>query len=495
MEFLPFSPHADCVCKQKKLLVCYSDNQIQMQEALFSCLSEIEKILGNRLDIAIFDYTELFSVSSQSRVEKFMTVRSPMQPYIRREKIIEFKKKKINGSLEIPGEINVAIKSELHSFFQDDKLPNTPLRFWLEGSLKKRYRMLSSFLHEEVGEEHFCYILLNNGRQVSSVTVSKWARGKSTKLIFWERNQGPRELWFCDHPPQDFFAYVDEFKRSLDKKPDFQQVSKWLHGNKYSTIQNPFSEKWVSLQANRQLEKISQSGTPSLRSGVAIFATSSDDEFESLGDIFPKKNWQNQFNGFDAFLQSSKEKFLPLIRFHPNFYNKSSKFLMRRYKEAAKFLWKYPETTIVYPRDNINTYKLLEEADLLVTGNSTLGVEAAAQGQRVRHINHSAFPFTSDLTNQSPLLLNEKFDKDLREIAIREIAVKLAHIRLVYNGPMPEVSWGTLHSIFGYKRGWTLWRMMSTKLHRVLYHPITGIFKIVVLFIHVSQKFRKLFRR
>lgn len=487
MKDLLLDPKPDCNCEIRRVLIGHSDNNLQMQESLYHLVDNFGQAVNEKFQITLLDVADLFSVSSVKTAKRFIQTVTPITLLSQKLKVIEYSQSDRNERTENPKAVEDAIRSELHSFFQDDKIPTNLVSFLLSKSLRKRAGLLGAFLEKSpLVNKHFCYVVVNNGRQVSSTVLRTWAKDRSTKVLYWERNDASRTVWLCDHPPQDFFAYIDEFNNLKDCEQDDDAVQKWLKDQRHSKLQNTYLKRFE--ESGTKTIKSNLSGELKLESDFVLLAPSSDDEYESLGRMFPEKNFKNQFEGFESALQSSDQKFRLVLRIHPNYYNKSSNFLMRRYKEIFRFIGRYPQTTIVYPLDKINTYHLVERAKLLITGNSTLGVEAICLGKKVVHINHSPFPVTSDLSNIKPKFMKADFGVDLSEVAKKEIQIKLIHRqRVKWSSDTPTNNWTTFHTIIGLKRIWPLVRLLTIKKNRILYYPITKMFQ---LFLFFTQKFR-----
>lgn len=108
-----------------------------------------------------------------------------------------------------------------------------------------------------------------------------------------------------------------------------------------------------------------------------VYFTSSDDEYAAVTDVFTPGPWPNQLQALSALLcVAAKFHDIELVvRLHPHLVKKSSAERKRWLLLAA------PNILLVAPGDQIDSYALLDSADIVVTYGSTIGMEAAYAGK------------------------------------------------------------------------------------------------------------------
>jgi len=134
------------------------------------------------------------------------------------------------------------------------------------------------------------------------------------------------------------------------------------------------------------------------RDSLALFATSSSDEMYSIDLEWNEASWDNQYVAFQAIWGKLKlQNLTPVLRIHPNLLNKSPSAAHREIKEIKRFASENPEFYIVWPVSPVSTYDLISYSDVVVVENSTVGLEASAEGVPVICSNSCAYDIIADV--------------------------------------------------------------------------------------------------
>lgn len=322
-----------------------------------------------------------------------------------------------------------SLNSDLHSFFRSDIVPSGLLKRLVEAELAGACYAIAGKMEEALQKEHFCLIVTLNGRHVPSKTIADVANSRSVPSFYWELGTLPGSIYFCSHPPQDYFSFKQEFDSFDCSKSQIREASKWvLERSDPSSRTNIYGKRWDSPKKD---------GGAREKTYDCLLATSSQDEYWSLGDIFPAPSYTDQFVGFHHQLQvEGLENSRVVLRMHPNTLNKSPGYCMR---EISKVRWLsrlHPHLRVFWPHEDANTYDLLRRSKTVIVSNSTLGAEAMSMGIRTIHLNPSIYATASSLTlATNEAVLHKYEDKLCTDVALKDISLQLSHEDNFYAEP------------------------------------------------------------
>ncbi|TWT67087.1 Capsule polysaccharide biosynthesis protein [Allorhodopirellula solitaria] len=200
-----------------------------------------------------------------------------------------------------------------------------------------------------------------NGRHACSKSGLLVAKRLGIPFTTLEVNANKRPLVFPGHTPHDRHgvqARIRTLPVDLDLATQF-----------YDGRRRPRLNRFASSQSD-SFEMPSREGYTRL---VSVFL-SSQDEFESLG-----KSWKSPFPPDYQVMRETCERFpetLFLIRFHPN--QAGIKSDIRSGFDPVEQL---PNVRVFGPTDVANTYEMIDQSDVIVAFNSTVGVEACWAGK------------------------------------------------------------------------------------------------------------------
>lgn len=220
-----------------------------------------------------------------------------------------------------------------------------------------------------------------NGRLFSQFAVALAAQNLSISVTFLEHSEFPGHLFSRSYRPHDRVAFqrdVEKFARSEDRETIERLALEWENlRRKVKSTTNPFSVRWKATSS----EKLQNAR-------IALFLTSSSDEFESLDLDWKEGQWSDQYEGFDFVLKSIGHlNLIPVLRIHPNLANKSPIDALAELKKVGKLSNDNPALRLVDHASRVSTYELLKDADLVVVYNSTVGLEASMMGKHVVCLN------------------------------------------------------------------------------------------------------------
>lgn len=107
---------------------------------------------------------------------------------------------------------------------------------------------------------------------------------------------------------------------------------------------------------------------------IVSYFSSSDDEFAAIGDEYEWKGWRDQIHSVESLIEILSR--LPnsqlVVRIHPHLTRKHPDDLARWLQVGRGD----DSVTVIGPESPVDSYALLEASDIVVTGGSTIGLEA-----------------------------------------------------------------------------------------------------------------------
>ncbi len=262
-----------------------------------------------------------------------------------------------------------------------------PLNKKEEELLNKIY--ISSIMSIEIAEYllekgNYDTAILFNGRFACEYAMKQVFLKRGLKIYYHERGWCENYFFFEDYVPNDMSMRKQEIL-SLKDKFNKDEINK-LGEQFFKRRRSGDGIGWISFNSNHEdrLSKILKNKILKKKSdGIKILSyfTSSEDEFVALEGIKPPfSTWGNQFKAIKQIASICKELNLYLIiRSHPNLQYKSPKENLRwsTLKKEIKnngFHW-------IDSFEKESSYELINNSDLVITGGSTIGVEAIAMGK------------------------------------------------------------------------------------------------------------------
>ncbi len=200
-----------------------------------------------------------------------------------------------------------------------------------------------------------------NGRHACSKAGLLIAKSLGIPFSTMEVNANKRPIVFVGHTPHDRHG-VQARIRSLPV--DIELATKFYEGRR-----KPRHNRFARAQS----EAFKMPSRDGFQRVVSVFL-SSQDEFESLG-----KSWKSPFPPDHEIMRDTCQRFpetLFLIRFHPNQAGIKSDI-----RSGFAPLEQLPNVRVYGPTDVANTYEMIDQSEIVVAFNSTVGVEACWAGK------------------------------------------------------------------------------------------------------------------
>jgi hypothetical protein len=304
--------------------------------------------------------------------------------------------------------LNIAIESSLITTLRKGRGDMNPL-----GLIQKVIRKIIASRSEKcfavslsaIEELSPSRVFISNGRFANEQASLLAARRVGVSTLFLERKGTFGHLFARDYRIHDRLTsqrHALEVSKSLQKSAMAESADRWLEMRRQkNSTQNVFSSLW------------SESGDawkgPTER--LALFVTSSSDEYQSLDLDWDEAIWEDQLSAFKHVWDRIASRGLrPVLRVHPNLLNKHPVAGYREILAIRKFASANPAFIIVWPASAVSTYQLLAYSALVVVNNSTVGLEASLMAIPVICTNSCGYDLVADvITAHSPSDL-EKLD-------------------------------------------------------------------------------------
>lgn len=188
---------------------------------------------------------------------------------------------------------------------------------------------------------------------------------------------------------------------SKEKQLAMSWSQKWLIEQSNSTAKNPFLTQGEPLRTY---------GDKSQTKKAVIFTSSLEEDIHNLGE--DTNGWESQEQAVVAAAKLlSDNSFSVRIRVHPNAANKSWVDLVLLIKKLEMEKIDY-----VLPWDSVSSYLLMEEATIVGTWVSRIGIESAARGIPTFVLGVSPYSIAAGILCASPLNLERILEpQELKE--------------------------------------------------------------------------------
>lgn len=271
-------------------------------------------------------------------------------------------------------DIGYAALSSLVSVVRDPE-PNLTehgplLKRFLE-SAWQTYRFTRRLLQSQ----QFDRVYTLNGRFAAMRAVLRACEAEGVDCFLHERgcNKDHYEL-FENHLPHDITAINDTIGRLWnDADPQTRQSTgeAWFHDRV-----NRVETAWKSFVTGQEQGMLPE-GFDRKKKNVAIFC-SSDDEFVAIGDHWRNELYPNQVTAIAQIATSLLETQPDIhlwVRVHPNLIR------VENQRKRDMLGLSFPNVTIIAPEDKVDTYALMNAADITASFGSSVGIEAVFWGR------------------------------------------------------------------------------------------------------------------
>ena len=312
-------------------------------------------------------------------------------------------------------ELDEAVYSELVTYIHSDK---PDMKNWFTSYTSQKIRASAAPLYWDLREylrsHRFDRVLIPNGR-VPDQRMALWAcKDESIPVEYYEIGRALENSYYTGtmqvHDREGTQAEVLRKTAHLEQHEIEAIADRWLDNRMTNGLAiHPFGKDWkpgndsLLATAHENLEK-----------PVAVFFSSSVDEFASYGQSWATHAWRDQYEAFEAIIELLVGRgFLCVVRMHPNLQNKGREYVSAEIKRVLQLKEKFPGTIVLSHTDPTNSYELIQLSHFVIVGRSTLGLEASCLGKPVWTTTAARYDAVADV--RQVLKPSEVTDKNLSE--------------------------------------------------------------------------------
>jgi len=234
------------------------------------------------------------------------------------------------------------------------------------------YLRVYKYLFQIILDNEFESIYIYNGRFLLQSALWKSATDNKVRVKFFEKINisNPNKYYVFDdavHSPIERAEAIKKLIDNIDRAGDeIQKIgSEWflkrINGLSQNFTKNQ-DEKFIRANHNKTLVSFFHSSEDELIQSSLI-----DDKFGNQFKILEKLA--------DFFSTQLNVQFI--VRMHPNLKYKDKKEIRKWSLFLTSLSGKYPNLTVIHHDQNINSYSLILESDLILTAGSLIAVESA----------------------------------------------------------------------------------------------------------------------
>lgn len=218
-------------------------------------------------------------------------------------------------------------------------------------------------------------VYIFNGRLCHPRAALRAAESLGVRTRIHDRGADITKFAVRDFTPHNRELIQEEVKTAWESAPSaaaaLEASDRWFHERRGGKPRD-----WFSFTSDQRRNEL-----PDLAPGkrVVTYFSSSDDEFAAIGDDYRWQGWENQLDAVGRLIEAmeGRSDSQLVVRIHPHLVQKHPEEL-RRWLAIGDA---HPEVILVAPASKVDSYALLEASDVVVTGGSTIGLEAVYWGK------------------------------------------------------------------------------------------------------------------
>ena len=273
-------------------------------------------------------------------------------------------------------DVGMGVISSLISLTRDanfDRARYGDLAIALGRDAMKLYRLTQQLARSNSSD----MVILFNGRVASTRGIRRACEAMDLRYIVHERGSSRSKYALFDcatpHQPEGFRRWVDDWWRVTTDPETKGRAFLARRRNKIAT-------SWYSFTGKQDAGHF----PPRDERKRVTFFTSSDDELIAIGDELPPDSpYCDQANAIRSVGRACRDRgYEFVVRFHPNTPARQHELLSAAHEVAP---------IVIEPSSQVDTYALMDSSDIVLTQNSTVGIEAAAVGKPVFYTGRNLF--------------------------------------------------------------------------------------------------------
>lgn len=282
---------------------------------------------------------------------------------------------------EVSKEFDASVYSELVTYFRTNTPSSTNLftRF-TERKIREKSRSIYHSLGEFLERSQFDKVIVPNGR-ISTTRLSISAcEDAGVAVEYFEIGRALENSYYSGeqqiHDREGTQSEVESVTSHLSPSQIRNTAKAWLSTRMTTGLAiHPYNTNWSD-----ELDEI----YARLPKPLAVFFTSSVDEFTSYGGSWQTHEWADQYEAFSSIIDLLDNRGITcVLRIHPNLQNKSLDFVRRELDRVRDLMSAHPKLQVITHTDSTSSYDLLKIAEYVVVGRSTLGLEGSCLGKCV----------------------------------------------------------------------------------------------------------------
>jgi hypothetical protein len=226
------------------------------------------------------------------------------------------------------------------------------------------------FVHSTLEREKPDLVYIFNGRFAYERAVLRACQDLGVQYLIHERGSSPHHFYLRPYIPQDRVRLQEDLLTAwnavMDRDEARSRARRWFEERRQGQPRD-----WPSFT-----EKQVRSRLPNIPMGKRLIAyfSSSDDEYEAIGNEYRWEGWTDQLHAFRALVDAVGglgDAHL-VLRVHPHLTTKHASERDRWLRVAGNSPW----VTVIPPESEADTYALVDAASVVVSAGSTVGIEA-----------------------------------------------------------------------------------------------------------------------
>lgn len=386
-----------------KTLILYSRSSTFRPRSVIASLATGQKKMGH--DVSVLDISAYSYVNQDLPPRWFARLfGADVYPYAL-ERVLEDQQipfTRLNpseGREELPPEVikqfDASVFSELVTYFRTNRPDLTnPLARYTERKIREKAGPIYHSLRKFLEVSQFDRVMVPNGR-VSTTRLSLLACKKAGVAIeYFEIGRALEDSYYLGgqqiHDREGTQSEVESVTAHLSHDQIRNTAKTWLATRMTTGLAiHPYNMNW-SPERNETYDRSSKS--------LAVFFTSSVDEFTSYGGSWQTHEWTDQYEAFGSIMELlGKHDITCVLRIHPNLQNKSLGFVRKELDRVKDLMRAHPKLQVISHTDSTSSYDLLKKAEYVVVGRSTLGLEGSCLGKCVWTTTAARYDSSADI--------------------------------------------------------------------------------------------------
>lgn len=276
------------------------------------------------------------------------------------------------------------------------------------------YRIAKKYLNNKKTDE----VYIMNGRHPNQAAIRDYCENNKIKFKSIEHGEPPgKRLHFASYQIQEMSKVQRQILKNITKNSPKQNelkkqfASRWLNQQRTTLKQNPFitSENYKLDGSKGRL--------------ATIFTSSIDENINNLGEF--SNGWVDQKTGIKkAAIQLKNKGYKVLVRIHPNALNKSFSDTINLIRSLEN-----ESIEIIKPWENVSSYDLLDQSEIVGTWVSTIGLEALCNGKRTFVLGDSEYDLLTGVTKIGPNNVHMLEKKYIKKIPVAKALLAIFHLK------------------------------------------------------------------